>query len=229
MLVDKVAMSDEQRKKFDVIEVGDPSPQVIKRKDMADERRDDKERDKGDKFVVGGNRRSGPRDNVPDNKRGNTMSMNERFAPPPRAVRGGGNRNHETFEEGVKYELAQNAAHRKQLNDTIAMESGKAGAAAERAEALSAHRKEDTHKSEELDNLMAGMETDRVANAGRSRFFDTASAAHPVSSPPATGSSGAGNLRTEWKAADSSIWRDTRPARSRPSAARRSPPSPPRG
>lgn len=120
----------------------------------------------------------------------------------------GANRNQETFDEGVKYELERNAEHMRRIQETLDKEGNRNERDHDRDSAKAASQSHEDHGRDEIERLLAAVSDEsRTGNTRRSRFFSDTTAQSdapaPSSVPSAAGPSyGSGN---QWKA-DNSMW-----------------------
>ncbi|CAD2216634.1 hypothetical protein ADEAN_000409600 [Angomonas deanei] len=130
------------------------------------------------------------------------QQQQERFNAPQR--RGPQvNRNHETFEEGVRYELERNAEHQKVIRDTLDQESRKRDGGVQTGN----RPEEDDQSPEELEKLMSSIAVTSTQQQQRSRFFNGEN----------TGSNGSDNnnmnttrpaeVTNQWKNIENAAWR----------------------
>ncbi|KAG5466983.1 hypothetical protein LSCM1_01161 [Leishmania martiniquensis] len=154
----------------------------------------------------GGRRGGGGNGGRDDSNTGGNFKhpVHDRFAPPEgRFTRG--NRNQETFEEGIEYELRQSALQKKRVAETMEREDRKGEHLRQalekfKQEGNDAEAAEAQRETDEIERLLAGitMVDDAPKTAVRSRFFSTpgptsASAEAPAvaQSPPSSSSAAA--------------------------------------
>lgn len=245
------SLSPEQMSKFDVIEVGDPTPNFSKRRDPEAATEDpsgsshhtnsssgpassgtgrgrgggDRERERGDdRCDTDGGREEGSR----NGNRRNNPQPNARFAAPSNRSAGWrGNRDQETFVEGLKYELERNAEHQRNLQETIQREERREEKqqkldlqqqAREVHQTAQQRKEEDAEGKEEIERLLAGINVgdEKAGSTRRSRFFSgdgnttTANEAGALAGPAASDNSrwrGSTTTRT-----DAANWSNHAPA-----------------
>ncbi|AYU83203.1 hypothetical protein, conserved [Leishmania donovani] len=129
-----------------------------------------------------------------DNSNSNSVKPSgyDRFAPPEGRFNRG-NRNQETFEEGIEYELRQSALQKKRVAETMEREDRKGENLRQalekfKQEGTDAEAAEAEKETDEIERLLAGitMVDDAPKAVVRSRFFSAQGPTATSAEPPAT-------------------------------------------